>query len=135
MILKTKRRFLSHLIALCLIFMSATYAHVDSKAIKIFVQLPTNNAINVNPDTHLELTFNDTPIIGDSGQIRIYDVADNRLVDLLDISIPPGPTSPSTSPKPPYTPVPYEYISGHFTNANTKPGTPSGGAVPTPDKY
>jgi pectinesterase len=135
MILKTKRRFLSHLIALCLIFMSVTYAQVDSEARKIFVQLPANNAININPDTHLELTFNDTPIIGDSGQIRIYDVTDNRLVDLLDISIPPGPTSPSTSPKPSYTPVPYEYISGHFTNANTKPGTPSGGAVPTPDKY
>ena len=35
----------------------------------------------------------------------------------------------------PYTPVPYEYGSGHFTNANTVPGTPSGVAVATPASY
>ena len=35
----------------------------------------------------------------------------------------------------PYTPVPYDYIAGHFTNANTMPGTPSGVAVATPATY
>jgi pectinesterase len=89
----------------------------------------------VNPDTHLKLTFESAPILGKSGQIRIYDAADNRLIDLLDLSIPAGPTAPTPSPSATYTPVPYEYVSGHFTNANTKPGTPSGAALPTSDKY
>src|SRR5262249_33592536 len=30
-----------------------------------------------------------------------------------------------------YTPAPYEYLSGRFTNANTLAGTPSGAAAPT----
>jgi hypothetical protein len=97
--------------------------------------LPANNAVNVNPDTHLELTFQSAPRLGKSGQIRIYDSADGRLVDLLDLKIPPGPTEPTPSPSAIYTPVPYEYVSSHFSNANTKPGTPSGIALPTPDNY
>jgi pectinesterase len=97
---------------------------------------PTHEAENVNPDTHLILTFPSPPTLGTSGQIRIYDAADDRLVDLLDLSIPPGPTVFVRAPeRPPYTPVPYEYVPGHFTNANTKPGTPSGVALPTPDTY
>jgi pectin methylesterase-like acyl-CoA thioesterase len=73
--------------------------------------------------------------LGNSGQIRIYDAANNRLVDLLDLSIAAGPTAPTPSPDAIYTPVPYEYVSGRFTNANSKPGTPSGAAIPTPDNY
>ena len=99
------------------------------------VLLPVHNARNVNPDTHLVLTFPSTPVLGNSGQIRIYDAADNRLVDTLDLSIPPGPTQPTPSPSATYSPVPYEYVSGRFTNANTKAGTPSGAALPTPDNY
>ena len=48
---------------------------------------------SVSPDTHLVLTFPSAPTLGKSGQIRIYDAADNRLVDTLDLSIPPGPTT------------------------------------------
>jgi pectin methylesterase-like acyl-CoA thioesterase len=96
---------------------------------------PANNAFDINPDTHLELTFDTTPRLGSSGQIRIYDAADDRLVDLLDLSIPPGPTTGDTTKGASYSPVPYSYISGKFTNANTKPGTPSGVALPTPDTY
>lgn len=98
-------------------------------------RFPADKAKGVNPDTHLVLTFPSEPALGHSGQIRIYDAAGDRLVDLLDLSIPPGPTTRTTAPKPPYTRVPYEYVSGHFTNANTRPGTPSGGAEPTPDSY
>ena len=127
--------FLFYLITFWLIFTPVIYAQADSDASTKFFQFPANKATNINTDTHLELTFRDYPIIGDSGQIRIYDMADNRLVDLLDMSIPAGPATRSTAPKAPYTPVPYEYVSGHFTNANTKPGTPSGVAVPTPDNY
>jgi pectinesterase len=98
-------------------------------------RFPEQNAWDVNPDTHLTLTFPSGPILGDSGQIRIYDAADNQLVDTLDLSIPPGPDKPVPSPSATYTPVPYQYPRGHFTNANTKPGTPSGAALPTQDNY
>lgn len=52
---------------------------------------PANQATRVNPDTHLVLTFSSVPALGKSGQIRIYDAADHRLVDTLDLSIPAGP--------------------------------------------
>jgi pectinesterase len=107
-------------------------ASVTSRTIDPF---PVDHAGNVNPDTHLTLTFPRAPVLGNSGQIRIYDAADNRLVDTLDLSIPPGPTKPSPSPSATYTLVPYEYVSGRFTNANTKAGTPSGAALPTPNNY
>jgi pectin methylesterase-like acyl-CoA thioesterase len=95
---------------------------------------PQNNAQNVNPDTHLVLTFATPPKLGKSGKIRIYEASGMRLVDSLDLSIPAGPTVKDTT-RVPYTAVPYEYNPGHYTNANTKPGTPSGEAVPNNDKY
>jgi pectinesterase len=95
---------------------------------------PADKTKKVNPDTHLVLTFPSEPNLGKSGQIRIYDSADDRLVDVLDLSISAGPTT-SDKTTAPYTTIPYEYAPGHFTNANTKPGTPSGTAVATPDNY
>ena len=55
------------------------------------IRFPANNAVRVNPDTHLVLTFSSPPTLGKAGQIRIYDAADHHLVDTLDLSIPPGP--------------------------------------------
>jgi pectinesterase len=55
------------------------------------VLFPAYGASNVNPDTQLQLTFARPPEIGTSGLIRIYDAADNSLVDTLDMSIPPSP--------------------------------------------
>jgi hypothetical protein len=113
----------------------AQTASVPSKQV---VLSPANNARNVNPDTHLEITFPTVPHPGTKGKIRIYDLKDNRLVDQLDMSIPAGPdenTTVRTATKPPYLQVPYPYISEKFTNANTKPGTPSAGATPTPDNF
>jgi pectin methylesterase-like acyl-CoA thioesterase len=52
---------------------------------------PAIGATNVNPDTHLAITFFSSLTLGDKGTIRIYDVADNKLVDTLDMSIPAGP--------------------------------------------
>ncbi len=52
---------------------------------------PANGAANINPDTHLVLTFASPPQIGTSGLIRIYDAADNALVDTLDLGIAPSP--------------------------------------------
>lgn len=60
---------------------------------------PADNARNVNPDTHLQLTFASPPEIGTSGLIRIYDAADNSLVDTLDMSIPPSPRPTGRAPE------------------------------------
>jgi pectinesterase len=109
-----------------------SYTQAQSGAIDLF---PADKAHNVNPDTHLQIMFKTTPVPGHAGQIRIYNAADNKLVDMLDLSIPAGPTESTPSPSAVYTPVPYEYVPGHFTNANTKPGTPSGAAQPTTGNY
>ncbi|MDR3667961.1 MAG: pectinesterase family protein [Ignavibacteriaceae bacterium] len=99
---------------------------------------PAGKTKDINPDTHLQIIFPNQPILGKTGKIRIYDMENDRLVDMLDLSIPPGPADSSShrsNTKPPCLQVPYKYVSGKFTNANTKPGTPSGGALPTPDNY
>jgi hypothetical protein len=61
-------------------------------------QFPANEAVNVNPDTHLVLTFASPPEIGTSGKISIYDAADHKLVDTLDLGIPPSPNPTGRSP-------------------------------------
>src|SRR6185295_14367117 len=99
---------------------------------------PANNATSVNPDVQLKLTFNQPPVIGEEGKVRIYDAANDRLVDQLDLSIRPGPTERATgaATTAPYLSPPYSYERSSVpTNANTKPGTPSAGAEPTSDKY
>jgi len=115
--------------AVCLVF------GVSASAQVLF---PADKATVVNPDVQLKLTFNETPKIGASGKIRIYDAADDRLVDTLDMSIPPGPTKPvdpAVRAKN-YLAFPYPYDrTSRPTNANTKPGTPSAGAVPTSNEY
>jgi len=102
------------------------------------VSFPADQATMVNPDVLLKLTFKDTPRIGKSGKISIYDASDNRLVDTLDMSIPPGPTKPvdpAVRAKN-YLAFPYPYTRTlRATNANTKPGTPSAGAMPTSNQY
>lgn len=62
-----------------------------SDAVAQPVLFPANGAKGINPDAQLALIFNDAPAIGVRGQIRIYDEADGRLVDTLDLSIPAGP--------------------------------------------
>jgi pectinesterase len=52
---------------------------------------PAIGAVNVNRDTPLVLTFASPPSIGTSGTIRIFDAADNSLVDTLDLAIPVSP--------------------------------------------
>jgi len=52
---------------------------------------PRNGAKGVNPDTHLVLTFASAPAAGTSGWIRVYDAADHRLVDSIDMSVAAGP--------------------------------------------
>ena len=37
---------------------------------------PAKGADNVNPDTHLVLTFSEAPTLGDKGFVRVYDAED-----------------------------------------------------------
>jgi pectinesterase len=99
---------------------------------------PANNSKGVNPDVQLKLTFNQPPVIGTSGKVRIYNEANDQLVDALDLSIPPGPTERATGAAltAPYLAFPYPYDRGKVpTNADSKPGTPSAGAEATPDTF
>ena len=66
---------------MCLLWISVSFA--SKNALKKF---PEDGAMKVNPDTYLKPTFQSHPALGNSGQIRVYDAADNRLVDLLDLS-------------------------------------------------
>lgn len=69
--------------------------------------------------------------------IRVYDAVTDQVVDSLDLSIPPGPTESRTyGPECDYTKVPYDYTRTVMpTNKDTRPGTPSGTAEPTPPVY
>jgi pectinesterase len=100
------------------------------------VLVPANGAAAVNPDTHLVLRFSTPPTVGHAGKIRIYDAADDRLVDELDLSIPAGPTERAAGPYPPYLATPYDYGGRRRTNADTTPGTPSApGVQPAAGNY
>lgn len=96
---------------------------------------PAKGAREVNPDTRLAINFRSEPIIGQSGMIRIWDAETDTVVDSLDLSIPAGPTKPRKGPKPPYAWEPYNYDQPRRTNADTKPGTPSGIAAATSTEY
>ena len=72
-----------HALCLC-VLISASRASAQSL-------FPANKASRINPDTHLVVTFDSAPAIGQSGQVRIYDDADHHLVDTLDLSLPAGP--------------------------------------------
>jgi hypothetical protein len=73
------------IIYLCLI--SESFITAQNNSVILF---PADKSANVNPDTHLELTFPSAPVLGTTGKIRIYDASNNRLVDMLDLSIPAG---------------------------------------------
>jgi acetyl esterase/lipase len=98
---------------------------------------PAQDAKNVNPDTHLVLTFPEAPTLGAKGFIRVWDAATNALVDELDLSIPAGPTMPRRyGPECDYTKVPYDYMREKMlTNRDVPAGTPSGGAQPDEIQY
>jgi pectin methylesterase-like acyl-CoA thioesterase len=114
---------------LCVAITTATAAAVPAHA--AVTLLPADGAQQVNPDTHLVLRFDQPPVLGRAGLIRIYDAASGWLVDTLDLNIPAGPTERTRLPAAPYLSTPYAYADGaRATNANTKAGTPSAGAEP-----
>src|SRR5215468_11250346 len=99
---------------------------------------PRDGATMVNPDVQLKLTFKRVPKVGTSGMVRIIDATTGQVVDTLDLSIRPGPTKPvdpAVRAKN-YLAFPYPYDrTARPTNRDTKPGTPSAGAVPTSNQY
>lgn len=99
--------------------------------------IPTPNAKQINPDTHLSISFSSVPTVGKSGMIKVFDAANDRLVDSLDLHIPAGLTESRTySASCGYTKIPYDYSRSSMpTNKDTRPGTPSGTAEPTPSDY
>lgn len=50
---------------------------------------PVNGAKEVNTDALLRVTFDKTPVPGNTGRIRIYNAADNTLVDTIDMGVRP----------------------------------------------
>jgi len=64
---------------------------------------PASGLQDVNPDVHLRITFPSAPPLGNQGTIRVYDASNNKLVDELDLSIPPGPRNNRT-------PAPYDTL-------------------------
>jgi pectinesterase len=97
---------------------------------------PGDKSVDVNPDTHLVITFPSAPKVGNSGLIRIYDAADNRVVDTLDMSIAAGPAVVARGVGGRRVPATgagaraafsYDYSRDHqLTNADTAAGTASG---------
>lgn len=127
--LKTLTKFFQ--VGFLLVFLSGFQADAQ-------ILFPLDKAEMVNPDVKLKLTFKGVPRIGTTGKIRIYDAADNRLVDTLDMSIPPGPIKPVDSAirAKDYLSFPYPYQrTKRPTNKDTKPGTGSAGAVDTTNDY
>ena len=98
---------------------------------------PAQEAKNVNPDTHLTITFPEAPTLGEKGFIRIWDAETDALVDELDLSIPAGPTRGRFyGPDCDYIKVPYDYTRDKMlTNRDVPAGTPSGGAQPDDIPY
>ncbi|HEX6183448.1 MAG TPA: pectinesterase family protein, partial [Pyrinomonadaceae bacterium] len=48
---------------------------------------PASGATNVNADALLKVTFDQMPTVGTSGKVRVYNAADNSLVDTVDLGI------------------------------------------------
>jgi pectin methylesterase-like acyl-CoA thioesterase len=48
---------------------------------------PAAGATGVNSDAQLKVTFDQTPKVGTSGKVRIFNAADNSLVDTVDLGI------------------------------------------------
>lgn len=121
----------SFLLALTLSLFTACTSNTS----KDYSFYPANNQKNINPDTHLKITFKSKPVIGTEGMIRVYDSSNDSLVDEINMSIPAGPTKSRKNPAAVYSKEPYPYTLGNFTNKNTKPGTPSGAAAANSDTF
>ena len=81
------------------------------------ILIPANGETGVNPDTRLKIIFKGIPVLGNKGMIRVYDASDDSLVDILDLSIPPGPKNSRTPA--PYQQIDYEAEQKYLAENNT----------------
>ena len=65
---------------------SLVYAGVASASLGSPVFGPSNNAITVNRDTPLVLTFSAPPVVGNTGAVRVYDASNDSLVATIDLA-------------------------------------------------
>ena len=115
----------------CLPVSNPSFAKDIAATVSLF---PVPNSREVCIDTHLRVMLPEGCEVGKKGFIRIYDLTARCEADCLDLSLPAGPTvSQPNNPSAIYTPVPYTYRTGHITNRNTLPGTPSGAAAKSAD--
>ena len=84
-------------------FLSSGLGEAQTAGVALY---PANRAVDINPDTHLVITFPSPPTIGKSGLIRIYDAGGHHLVDTLDLSIPACPDPSRRVAAPPATGIP-----------------------------
>src|SRR5579871_247880 len=88
-------RLVCNVLALALLLTGLPSALAQSTTARFW---PANGARNINPDAHLMVTFPSPPSIGASGKITILDALDERIVDVLDMSVPPSPNPTGRSP-------------------------------------
>lgn len=112
-------------------------AAMTTLGLKAQTMSPQQGAKDVCVDTHLVLTFAHDAKLSGKGMVRVFETQSGACIDSLDLRIPAGPTERQTyGPECDYTKVPYNYARMTMpTNRTVKPGTPSGGATPTSDKY
>ena len=79
----------------CMLMFAAT---LQGRAADDPQRFPRDGATNVNPDTHLMLTFDTPPTLGSSGFVRVFDATTNALVDSIDLSIPASPRPTGRGP-------------------------------------
>jgi pectinesterase len=91
------------LVVAVFMFLSSGLGEAQTAGVALY---PANRAIDINPDTHLVITFPSPPTIGKSGLIRIYDAGGHHLVDTLDLSIPACPDPSRRVAAPPATGIP-----------------------------
>jgi len=71
-----------------MLLIRGAFAQEGTGKLAVVSRNPDQNAGSVCADTHLNITFSAAPTLGNSGQIRIFDAADNKLVDMLDVGLP-----------------------------------------------
>lgn len=66
--------------------LSLLLANVAAAGLLVNQQQPAADARSVCTDTPLQLTFNEAPVLGDAGQIKIVRANDGKTVDVLNVA-------------------------------------------------
>ncbi len=58
-----------------------------AEGITVTTFFPQTGTSDLCPDTPLQITFNEAPYLGTSGRLRIFNAADDSVVDTIDLSV------------------------------------------------